>query len=105
MLCWLMARQDGEPLAHIINLCYEKELFYWQGGSFRSGLRYRPNDALIWHTIRWGSTQGFSVYNLGTSPTPGVAKFKAGWGAITLSYQAYHRDCRLLNFLRSFRRI
>lgn len=104
MLYWVMARRRGKPLAHIINLCYEKELFYWQGGSFSSGLRYRPNDCLIWHTIRWGCEHGFQYYNLGASPTPGLAKFKEGWGAKPMSYPVYHRDFIPFTLLKRLRR-
>lgn len=104
ILYWVVACRQGRPLAHQINLCYEGELFYWQGGSFRSGLIYRPNDCLIWHTIRWGCERGVRRYNLGASPTPGVARFKEGWGARRVSYSVYQRSFLPFVILKSLRR-
>jgi predicted N-acyltransferase len=100
-LRWRIATREDKNLATTIHFAYKNAITYWDGGSYTSELQYRPNDALIWDTITWGCEHGYRSYNLGGSPSPGLVRFKEGWGAEEKHYATYSRKSRLFGALKS----
>lgn len=100
-LRWCIAKKDNKPLANMINFVYKDTIFYWDGGSYDFGLKYRPNDAIIWDNIKWGNQNGYKYYNLGSSPNPGLAKFKESWNAKEKYYPFYYKKNLLFKLCQS----
>ena len=103
-LRWTIATQSDQPLANIINFVYKDTITYWDGGSYTHALQYRPNDALIWDTIKWGCENNYKYYDLGGSPAPGLAKFKQEWGAKEKHYPFYYKKSPLFKTLKALTR-
>jgi predicted N-acyltransferase len=100
-LRWRVATRENKNLATTIHFACKNTITYWDGGSYTSELQYRPNDALIWDAITWGSEHGYKSYNLGGSPSPGLVRFKEGWGAKEKHYSTYSRKSRPFRILKS----
>jgi lipid II:glycine glycyltransferase (peptidoglycan interpeptide bridge formation enzyme) len=79
----LLARQDSQLLAGAVFLCWNQILTYKYSASDPQYWRMRPNHLLLWHAIRWGCEQGYSVFDWGrTDPRDkGLCDFKRGWGS------------------------
>ena len=88
----------------MIHLVYKDTIIYWDGSSYTQGLKYRPNNALMWEAIKWGCEKGYKYYNLGSSPksASGLGRFKEGWGADKKIYYTYYKKSYLFRFLKSF---
>lgn len=93
-LKWDIAKKGDEPIANTIHFVYKDTITYWDGGSYEYGLKYRPNDALIWECIKWGSEKNYKFYDLGGSPptAKGLAKFKESWGAKERHFYFYYKQ-------------
>ncbi|MBI4721559.1 MAG: GNAT family N-acetyltransferase [Candidatus Stahlbacteria bacterium] len=89
-LRWTMATVEQKKLATSICFAYKDTLTYWDGGAYSNALEYRPNDALMWDGIKWGSENRYEHFNLGGSPSKGLARFKEKWGAKTKDYWTYY---------------
>jgi hypothetical protein len=59
-------------------------------GSDERYLDARPNHALYWDAIRWGTEHGHTELDLGhANPGSGLAKFKESWGAEPIQEYRY----------------
>ncbi len=80
---YLTCRQE-QVLAGIVVFCYEKSVIYAYGASVKNPdmLRMRPNDLLFWHVITKMKTQGYEIFDFGTSPisNSNLLRYKENWG-------------------------
>lgn len=72
------------PIAAGVMLGFNGRLTYKYAASQPSALEYRPNDWLVYHTIRFASEKGYRVFDFGISnkSQEGLRRFKSKWGAI-----------------------
>jgi CelD/BcsL family acetyltransferase involved in cellulose biosynthesis len=79
----LLAYRHGQCLAGAIFLHWKETLTYKYGASREDGLKYRPNNLLMWTAIQKGCEGGFSRFDMGRTDleNTGLRAFKSRWGA------------------------
>jgi serine/alanine adding enzyme len=84
MIRFTLAYVEDAPAAVSIDLLYKDVIYGWYGGMDRTYSRFVPNELLMWHLLKWGSENGFSLYDFGGAGKPdeeyGVRDFKAKFG-------------------------
>jgi len=90
MMKVLVARVDGVDIGVLTLLLYKDVILYWYTGTLREYSDYRAGDLLVWHTLEWGSQNGFRVLDFGGAGKPdeeyGVRDFKAKFGGDLVNY-------------------
>jgi CelD/BcsL family acetyltransferase involved in cellulose biosynthesis len=65
-LLLLRARDDqGECIATGIFPAMNKAMYFWGGASWRQYQILRPNEALLWHAMRYWKSRGIEAFDLG----------------------------------------
>ncbi len=79
----LLAYRQGLCLAGAIFLQSKETLTYKYGASLEDGLRYRPNNLLMWTAIQKGCEESLSRFDMGRTDleNTGLREFKSRWGA------------------------
>jgi CelD/BcsL family acetyltransferase involved in cellulose biosynthesis len=79
----LLAYKDGRCIAGAIFLHWKGTLTYKYGASRDDGLKYRPNNLLMWTAIQKGCENGFDRFDMGRTDleNKGLRTFKSRWGA------------------------
>jgi hypothetical protein len=79
----LLAYKDQRCIAGAIFLHSQNKLTYKYGASLESGLKFRPNNLLMWTALQWGCDNGFTCLDLGRSSISnvGLRTFKSRLGA------------------------
>ena len=79
----LLACRDGQCLAGAVFLHWQKTLTYKYGASSPDGLKFRPNNLLMWTAMEWGCMNGYTRFDLGRTSlsNQGLRTFKSRWGA------------------------
>lgn len=79
----LLAYRQGQCLAGAIFLHSKETLTYKYGASIEDGLRYRPNNLLMWTAIQKGCEDSFRHFDMGRTDldNSGLRTFKSRWGA------------------------
>ncbi|MBK7779909.1 MAG: peptidoglycan bridge formation glycyltransferase FemA/FemB family protein [Ardenticatenia bacterium] len=86
----LLAEREGEPLAAVIPVVFGPTAWYLYGASGERGREHMPAFAAQWESLRWARDRGCRRYDWWGGPDPddpadplwGVARFKAGFGAV-----------------------
>ncbi len=90
MVKYLLAKVDQEYAACSAELIYKDGIYGWYGGIHRAYNRSNPNELLMWYILRWGSANGYRVYDFGGAGTPGeqykVRDFKAKFGGTLVCF-------------------
>jgi lipid II:glycine glycyltransferase (peptidoglycan interpeptide bridge formation enzyme) len=85
-----LARVNGEPAATSLDLLYKDTIFGWYGGVDRGHRMFVPNEVLTWEILKWGSANGYRVYDFGGAGQPdqkyGVRDFKAKFGGRLVAF-------------------
>ncbi len=91
-----LAFHNGTPVAGAIFLTFGKDVFYKFGASDIQYQNLRPNDLVMWETIRHYSERGFQRLDLGRTEmsNEGLRRFKAGWGAAEATLYYYKYDLK-----------
>lgn len=80
-LLLLRARDaDGRCIATGIFPAMNRWMYFWGGASWRSDQILRPNEALMWHAMRYWKSRGVEICDLG-----GAADYKRKWGPVEAS--------------------
>jgi CelD/BcsL family acetyltransferase involved in cellulose biosynthesis len=75
-LLLLRARDaDGRCIATAILPWYHRTMYFWGGASHRQHQHLRPNEALIWHALRWARARGVTEFDF-----VGGNSYKAKYG-------------------------
>jgi hypothetical protein len=79
----LLAYKEQQCIAGAIFLHWKDTLTYKYGASRDEGLKYRPNNLLMWTAIQKGCEHGFSRFDMGRTDlaNQGLRTFKSRWGA------------------------
>jgi lipid II:glycine glycyltransferase (peptidoglycan interpeptide bridge formation enzyme) len=90
MVKFLLARLNGQIIAGSVELIYKHTIYGWYGGMDRSYGDYIPNELLLWYIFKWGTDNGYRVYDFGGAGRPdeeyGVRDFKAKFGGELVCY-------------------
>ncbi len=90
MIRFTLAYVGQTAVAVSIELLYKDIMYGWFGGMERAFSRYVPNELLMWHVLKWGVENGFSLYDFGGAGDPhveyGVRDFKAKFGGNLVCY-------------------
>jgi CelD/BcsL family acetyltransferase involved in cellulose biosynthesis len=73
-----LAAKDGEPIAGIFLLQWMGTTYYKFNASTPEALAARPNDLLMWETMRWARDRGSQLLDLGLSDADqdGLVRYK-----------------------------
>lgn len=75
-LLLLRARDaEGNCIATAVLPWYHRTMYFWGGASFRQHQHLRPNEALIWHALRWAKSRGVTEFDF-----VGGNSYKAKYG-------------------------
>jgi lipid II:glycine glycyltransferase (peptidoglycan interpeptide bridge formation enzyme) len=82
----LVAEAEGAPIAAAVFLAANGEIVYKYSASDTAAWSLRPNNALLWHAIKWGCENGYERFDFGRSEldNEGLRSFKRSWGAAEL---------------------
>lgn len=95
---------EGEAIAGGVMLYGSNEANFWSAAMRSEFGTLRPSNALNVALMKAAAQRGIRWYNLGSSEgLPGVARFKEGLGAVTVSYVTWKREAALYSFYRSLR--
>jgi len=80
-LLLLRARDpDGRCIATGIFPAMNRWMYFWGGASWRSDQILRPNEALMWHAMRYWKSRGVEICDLG-----GATEYKRKWSPVEAS--------------------
>jgi CelD/BcsL family acetyltransferase involved in cellulose biosynthesis len=73
----LLRARDGEgrSIATAVLPWYHRTMYFWGGASWREHQHLRPNEALIWHALRWAKERGVTEFDF-----VGGNSYKAKYG-------------------------
>ena len=79
----LVGRIRERPIAAAVFLAWNGSVVYKYSASDAAAWSLRPNNAVLWHAIRWACENGYSRFDFGRSDraNEGLSAFKRGWGA------------------------
>jgi CelD/BcsL family acetyltransferase involved in cellulose biosynthesis len=79
----LVARVRERPIAAAVFLAWNGTTIYKYSASDAAAWKLRPNNAVLWHAIRWACENGYSTFDFGRTDrtNDGLSAFKRGWGA------------------------
>ncbi|GIF16491.1 lipid II:glycine glycyltransferase FemX [Actinoplanes teichomyceticus] len=66
---------DGRCIATAVLPWYRRTMYFWGGASYREHQHLRPNEALIWHALRWARARGVTEFDF-----VGANSYKAKYG-------------------------
>jgi lipid II:glycine glycyltransferase (peptidoglycan interpeptide bridge formation enzyme) len=104
MVRFTIAYVDPYPVAVSIDLLYKDVIFGWFGGMDRSFASFLPTELITWNILKWGSENGFRIYDFGGAGKPdeeyGVRDFKAKFGGelVCFGRNSYIHSPIFLNF-------
>jgi len=88
--CFWLAEAEGEIIAGILVLAWNKNIVYWHGCSLQKFFKHYPNNLLHAAVIEWGCANGYTAYDMGASMgLEGVIRFKESFGARPRGFRAY----------------
>ena len=72
------------PIAAVVLLGFNGRLVYKYAASDPAALEDRPNDWLVYHSIRLAAEEGYRVFDFGITDKKqdGLRRFKSKWGAV-----------------------
>lgn len=84
---------QDKPIAAAVFFCQNGEAFYKFGASDYAFQSYRPNNLLMWESIKWFESKGCKSFDMGRTSlaNEGLRHFKHGFGAQerTIEYGKY----------------
>jgi CelD/BcsL family acetyltransferase involved in cellulose biosynthesis len=79
-LLLLRARDPaGRCVATAVLPWHHRTMYFWGGASYRADQHLRPNEALIWHALRWARARGVTEFDF-----VGGNAYKAKYGTTTV---------------------
>jgi len=88
-----IAEYNNKPMGAILLFIYKGVCHAWTGGSLDMYQDKRPMDVLLWHSIKWATTSGLELFDLGSTPnnpSSGHYFFKESWGGKKVTLYNYH---------------
>ena len=96
------AHYNGHVIASAVFFHFGKRAIFKYGASDGYFLCHRPNNLIMWETMKWYRGQGFKNLNLGRteSDNRGLLQFKRSWGGTESVIQYYRYDLRKTRLVR-----
>lgn len=103
----VLASFDGKFIAGAVYFHFGKKVVYKYGASERSWQNKRPNNLVMWETIKWYSEKGFESFSFGrTEPeNNGLLQFKRGWGTKEEIVRYYKYSLKERTFIQEHAKI
>lgn len=60
-----IALYEGRPIASVLLLYYKDAVTYYAGGTDYSAQQLRPNNLILWETLKWAHREGLRWYEMG----------------------------------------
>jgi FemAB-related protein (PEP-CTERM system-associated) len=77
----LTVRQDGQPMASVLNFYFKNRVLPFYTGSMPAARRLGANDLMYWRLMRHAVARGCDVFDFGRSKVDtGPYDFKRNWG-------------------------
>lgn len=90
MAQFLLGRIEETDVAAAVALLYKDRIHGWYRGFDRAYSSYLPNDLMVWHVLKWGTENGYRVFDFGGAGKPdeeyGPRRFKAKFGPELVCY-------------------
>jgi lipid II:glycine glycyltransferase (peptidoglycan interpeptide bridge formation enzyme) len=90
MIQFLLGKVQGEYMAASVALLYKDLIYGWYRGFNRDFSEFSPNEAMVWHLLKWGSENGFRYFDFGGAGNPhkeyGPRAFKQKFGGNLVNY-------------------
>lgn len=85
-----LAKDNSRIIGALYLLVYREKVYVWYAGSLLAYLNKHPNDILYWEAIKWGSNNGYQIFDFGGAGSPdkeyGVRDFKRQFGGKLVNY-------------------
>jgi len=92
---FFLAFHSNECIGGRVVLTYNGMIYDWYAGASKSAKSYNPNDHLVWHILKWGIDNGYSIFDFGGAGDPnkpyGPREFKRRFGGKMVNYGRYVR--------------
>lgn len=90
MIKFWLAKIGEVNVAASAELLYKNVMYGWYGGVDRAYIREVPGELIMWHILKWGAENGYSIYDFGGAGKPneesGVRDFKSKFGGDLVCY-------------------
>jgi len=91
----LIAHAEDNYAAVSLEIPYKDVIYSWYSGYDHTFRNLYPNDALVWHILKWGSENGYRCFDFGGAGHPdepyGARDFKAKFGGRLVNFGRYTR--------------
>ena len=92
-IVWKYCSHEGKPAASHIYLVERSHALYWQVSFDKAFSRLKPNQYMLFHTIRELQPRGVTAVSLGATPedAEGLRAYKERWGGQPHRYRHLYR--------------
>ena len=95
MILFILGSLHKNILAGRMVLAYNGMLHDWYAGSQPSARSQNANEFLVWHTMKWGHENGFSLFDFGGAGKPGEqygpGEFKRRFGGTLTNFGRFQK--------------
>jgi len=92
---FLLAKYKGKYIATQVALMDERTIYAWYTGSEKIYISHHPGDLLIWHLLKWGVENGYSIFDFGGGGTKqknkNLKEYKQRFGTEFPEYGRYKK--------------
>lgn len=96
MAKFFLARHEDDYIGARAVLLYKNRIYDWYAGAAVDALSFYPNEYLVWHILKWGIENNYSVFDFGGAGEPnkpyGPREFKRRFGGELVNYGRYVRQ-------------
>jgi lipid II:glycine glycyltransferase (peptidoglycan interpeptide bridge formation enzyme) len=87
---FFLARHGDDYIGARAVLLYKDGIYDWYAGAAVDTLSFYPNECLVWHILKWGIKNNYSVFDFGGAGEPnkpyGPREFKRRFGGELVNY-------------------
>ncbi|AGB02437.1 lipid II:glycine glycyltransferase FemX [Methanoregula formicica] len=87
---FFLARQGDNYIGARAVLNYKDRIYDWYAGAAVNSLSFYPNECLVWHILKWGIKNNYSIFDFGGAGEPdkpyGPREFKRRFGGELVNY-------------------
>jgi hypothetical protein len=104
---FMLAEHEGQIIAGTLYLHDDEDVISYLGGADQAFQNFRPTNAIVFETIRWGMRHAKRRLILGGGyrPDDGIFRFKASFSALRASFRSYrcvHRADQFQSLCRAW---
>jgi len=87
---FFMARHEDDYISALTVLLYKDRIYAWYSGATIDALPLFSNEYLLWHVLKWGCKNNYSVFDFGGAGNPnkpyGPREYKRRFGGELVNY-------------------